>query len=382
MSQKILEEFVAKFSNDLLVASKATIDGLVDEAIAERVKSYDKSHVYEWYRPEIYTLPEFSKYSRSQLPNIIRVEAIQIIGWDTSSIQNAKQSAAQRGYKFSLNSDSYAHYTRLRHMEDYAHSETHRNTFRLSYRDVKVCITLEGQYFFTEELDYGAEEVFERMMRRKLPVSKDIYDKIIGMTQQQIQEIFHYRGDTPQLIAHWTTVPAEEMGMQMYKSEQLLEEANKMQKNSSRNLKAAEKLHEELAVEREVFEQQCAAKEEQLALREKAIREQEELAAATREKLIRQTAILEKRRADILEKHAKVAAVKNINDIANRLYDILLEAELLTPEYSDRITDLIKLCGNISPSRENSSTAAIAFAIPEITRDVPEKEWSSLVKPE
>ncbi len=126
MSKEIMEACVEKIANDLLVAANKTIDSLVNQAIAEKVKQYDTSYNYEWFKPEIYELPEFAKYPRERLPDII--------GW------------------IELNPDK-------------------ENKVRTVY------FTLCGRYFFKEEIN---EYLYEKFVTNCVPLSKVNYDKIMS----------------------------------------------------------------------------------------------------------------------------------------------------------------------------------------------------------
>ena len=421
MSREVLTASVEKITAELLAASNKTIDSLVNQALAERVRDYDTSYNYDWFKPEKYELPEFKKYSRERLPNII--------GW--LDLHPDKDNKIKRVY-----------------------------------------FTLCGRYFFREDI---SEFLYEKFLDNQLPLSKVNYDKIIvydtpkhvyacqgccdflnrktsskicsgeicigGINQKQKDnsiifvsfedyvsgtngnQTYHlhcnssssqgiYRvstriiGHSPLITEFYSNVnnncgnltgqvsgciceqfcPRQpncifqssstkgfisiirdkwsrlfndhvelnnfnnqilikpiEVGLQMYKAEKIKQESDENLRLAEMKLKESKDLLEKLEIEREVFKEQRRLQEEDYALRTEQLREQQSNLLKEKEKLIRQTAIVEKSKKKALDQFAKVSEVKNLRHITERLYEILLEAELLVNDREEDISELIRM---------------------------------------
>jgi hypothetical protein len=358
-TKEMLKTAMESINQEMLNAASKTIDSLVDNLLVDRITAYDPNYHYSWYDPAVYEHPLLKKYSRDELPNIIRViEGIHIN--QRSDAEQCKQEIHQEECQTRMNYPNSQPYP-VGYIPNHILS-------RISNHDNRrhtLFITLEGDYFLQfEVVIFGMKSVFDRMQKNKLPLRKSIYNRIMEYTNTntdkrnnywndiELSQIFAEPNNTSQLIRHyWFPEHPLEVGLQLYKTEML-------NKDTKANLDQIKDLNAQLQVEREFYEAERKHRDEQYELRMNQLAEREAECAKDREKLIRQSALIRQRQTEVIEKVRKNDKIENLQAITRRLYNILLETELLLPDYADEIAGLINdLKIDDLPVDDNESTS-------------------------
>ena len=226
------------FKDALKSAIDDEIDELADIRLEEKLKAIGETYVYDWFRPQIYARPEFREYSREELPEIIHVVNVKVMGLKESVIRDliAKHKAnARPGQLFS------PPYWNIR-VVDYLSGYHKEKGDELEHRPVTMYITRGGKCFSSEDIEtVGIPEITKRMKEFRVPISRSVYENICYSNQEEMAEIFEFPGDTNELMRlRWLANDSMKLAFQVYKAEQLVKEVDSKMDEANLKLSQAE----------------------------------------------------------------------------------------------------------------------------------------------
>lgn len=211
-----------EFFNDCMSVLYDTLDDNIENLVAtrliEKVKEHDVEYVYDWFDSSIYERPELKDYSREQLPNIIRVTGVAIFGYNNTVIREMinKHKEENPGMEFI---PPFHDMTQIRHhAKDFRCEVTHD----IYWRNTNVYITLEGEYFYSEDIEtIGMERILQTIKSKNLiPLPRKVYEKIICASNNFINYMFEYSGDVKNRIKiHWSLDHPMEAGLQLFQAQ-------------------------------------------------------------------------------------------------------------------------------------------------------------------
>jgi hypothetical protein len=240
--EETIEEEINNIKEQLKDELKSAIDDEIDELadirFEEKLKAIGETYVYDWFRPQIYARPEFREYSREELPEIIHVVNVKVMGLKESVIRDliAKHKAhARPGQLFS------PPYWNIR-VVDYLSGYHKEKGDELEHRPMTMYITRGGKCFSSEDIEtIGIPEITKRMKEFRVPISRSVYENICYSNQEEMAEIFEFPGDTNELMRlRWLVNDSMKLAFQVYKAEQLVKEADSKMDEANLKLSQAE----------------------------------------------------------------------------------------------------------------------------------------------